>query len=249
MPLLISARPSVAGAVWRGNEPGGMTMVDERPFDTLDEHISPHVPGWDTDATLQIITDATAPKSPSNVIQVPFPAGLVDTVSPVGHTGVQWSGGQRTLYVCYYTKYSSNWQGHPTFSKQLYCWINATRTPIFFGAKGSGASALSPQPVMQATVNYDGFYAPNLVPGAVFTRNQWDLVELILVGNTAGTADGSFDWYLNGVHIGSLTGIQWDAGACVWNIFELNPVWGGNQGATVTNDMWLWWDHVYLSKK
>jgi hypothetical protein len=87
-----------------------------------------------------------------------------------------------------------------------------------------------------------------LVPGAAFTRGQWDYVEIALTGNSAGTADGSVDWYLNGVHVGNQGGIQWSPGATAWNIATIYPVWGG------INDMvlaaqYLDFDHYYLSGK
>ena len=50
------------------NEPAGMTLIDERPFNSLTEHAAPYSPAWDTDSNLSILQDATAPISPSNVL-------------------------------------------------------------------------------------------------------------------------------------------------------------------------------------
>ena len=225
------------------NEPSGMTLISERPFNALNETAS-----WDTDNTLSIVQDATAPMSPSSVLRHTFPAGFAAGESN-GHAGIQWSPSYRVLYIKYWTKYSANFQGQQTFSKQIYAWVNGSYPPIFFGALGEGSNPLTPEPVLQRMIVGDGFKSPNLVPGARFTRGQWDLVEIVLVGNSAGTANGSVDWYLNGVHIGSISGLQFASGAANWNIFEFNPVWGGLGGPNVTNDMYIQWDHVYLSGK
>jgi hypothetical protein len=225
------------------NEPAGMTLISQRPFNSLNE-----TAGWDTDNTMSIVQDATAPFSPTSVLRETFPAGFVAGNSN-GHSGIQWSTPYRVLYIRYWNKYSPNWQGQQTFSKQTYAWVNGNYPPIFFGALGEGSNPLTPEPVLQSTVNADGFKTPNLVPSARFTRGQWDLVEIVLVGNSAGNTDGTLDWYLNGVHIGSLSGIQWTSGAARWDIFEFQPVWGGQGGPVVSADMWVQWDHVYLSGK
>lgn len=228
------------------NEPTGMTLVTQRPFSSLQED-----PKWDTDSNLTIAQDATGPASPPGALRVTFPAGFVAGNSP-GHAGTQFSTSYRTLYIRYWTKYSSNWQGQQTFSKQLYVWVdeNGGYPPIFFGAEGEGTtSPLTPEPVLQRMIVGDGFKSPNLVPNAVFTRGQWDMVELVLVGNTAGHTDGSVDWYLNGVHIGSVHNLQFANGDAKWFIFEYYPVWGGQGGPNVQQSMWIQWDHVYISGK
>jgi hypothetical protein len=94
----------------------------------------------------------------------------------------------------------------------------------------------------------DGVYKPNLVPTARFTRGQWYHVEIVLNGNSSGSADGSVDWWLDGVHVGSKSQLQFTSGATTWGIFELMPVWGGITDV-VPATMTLDWDHVYVSGK
>jgi hypothetical protein len=223
-----------------------MTFIDERPFNSLAEHAAPYFPAWDTDSWLTIQQDPTAPKSPSSVLRVTFPTGFGGGASN-GHTGVLVPH-PRVLYIAYWSKYSANWWGHQTgANKQTY--VYAMGIPNFvFEAKGVGSGPLSPRPVLQAMVVGTGLYNPNLVPGAVYTRGQWDYTEIVLTGNTAGTADGAMDWYLNGVHVGSYGGLQWSTGTTAWDVFALAPVWGG-AGDIVPATMWIDWDHVYLSGK
>jgi len=224
------------------NEPSGMTLINERAFNTLQE--SP----WDTDNTLSIVQDATAPKSPSSVLRATFPAGFAGG-SASGHTGMTWSGGQRILYARYWMKYSTNWWGHNTgINKQSYAWVTAGYTPFVMETEGTGSGPLKPRPILQRMIRGDGNYEPNLVPNATIQRGVWFQIEIILTGNTSGTANGAMDIYLDGVHVTSVSGLQWTTGATAWNVFELYPVWGGI-GDTVPATMWCQWDHVYLSKK
>jgi uncharacterized protein YjdB len=223
------------------NEPTGMTRITERPFNSLNENAA-----WDTDNSLSIVQDATAPKSPSSVLRATFSSGFGGGSSP-GHAGVPHTS-YRVLYISFWSKYSANWQGHLTsVNKQLYQWANNVAV-FYFEARGTGSGSLTPSLVIQGSPGSDGVHGPNLVSGATFTRGQWDHVEIVLTGNTSGTANGSADWYLNGVHVGRITGKQFTSGTTGWNQFEFRPVWGG-VGGTVSSTMTLDWDHLYLSGK
>jgi hypothetical protein len=224
-----------------------MTVIDERPFNSLAEHAAPYFPAWDTDPQLTIEQDATAPKSPSSVVRVTFPTGFAGGASN-GHMGVLVPN-PRVIYIGYWSKYSTNWWGHLTgVNKHVYVSAVGAHDVFVFEAAGVGSGPLKPRPVIQASVVGAGLYNSNLVPSAVYTRGQWDYTEIVLVGNTAGTANGSMDWYLNGVHVASYSGIQWTTGQTAWNIFELWPVWGGVTDI-VPSTQWIEWDHVYLSGK
>jgi hypothetical protein len=98
-------------------------------------------------------------------------------------------------------------------------------------------------------VKGDGNYNPNLVPNAVIPRGAWFHIEILLTGNTSGSANGSMDWWLNGVHVGSVGSLQWTSGATGWDLFEIWPVWGGVGSITVPSTMTFDWDHVYVSGK
>jgi hypothetical protein len=95
----------------------------------------------------------------------------------------------------------------------------------------------------------NGNWGPNLVPSALIIRGQWQTYEFILVGNTAGTADGSVDAYLDGVHITHVGGIQWSDTDGKWDTFEFRPVWGGTGSTLVQQTQTMDWDDVYISGK
>jgi uncharacterized protein YjdB len=228
------------------NEPTGMTLIDERPFNSLGEHAAPYSPAWDTDASLSIVSDATAPKSPSNVLRTTLPTGYAGGTAP-GHAGLGFTG-HRVLYISYWAKYSTNWWGHLTgVNKHGYAWANGS--PIFvMEAEAVGSGPMTLRMAIQGSPSSDKWYTPNLLPGATITRGVWFRMEYVVVGNTAGNFDGTMDFWLDGVHIGSFSGLQYTSGATSWDTFEWRPIWGGVSDvvpATMTLDV----DHIYLSGK
>jgi hypothetical protein len=217
-----------------------MTPINERSFDSLGED-----PSWYT-AGFTIAQDATAPKSPSNVLRATYQAGFAGGSSP--GVGEKSFTGRRVLYISYWAKLSSNFWGHVTgVNKQIYVWANGN--PIFyFEGLGVGTQALTPRVVIQGTPR-DQVLGPNLVPSAVIPRGQWYRIEIVLTGNSSGAVDGAVDWWVDGVHVGSVnSGIQWTTSATTWDIFSLRAIWGG-VGDVVPATMYLDTDHVYLSGK
>ena len=232
------------------NEPAGMTVISERAFNALNED-----PAWTDYNSPSIAQDATAPKSPSNVWHATYPTGFAGGSSPAA----AWLGennpfSYRTVYVSWWAKHSSNWYGNPTgTNKHVYVLANRTVWSVYFTAQAQGTGPIVPSMESQNWIvggwnPPDQLLSPNLVPSARITRGQWFHIELVLVGNTAGTANGSVDWYMDGVHIGSYSGVQFTTGAALWTTMNLAPVWGGAEGivpATQTLDI----DHFYMSGK
>ncbi len=245
--------PPPNDGLWRGNEPTGMTFIDERPFNTLAENASPHVPFWDTDNTLLIVQDTTAPHSPSNAIRAFYPAGWSGGAAP-GHAGTTFGGlgTFKTVYVGYWAKYSLNWVNHiSNYTKEFYMGANGQPGQVFTLVSASsddGTVPLVPRVCLQAALGTDGIFMPNLVPGVTVTRGQWFYFEVVLTGNTAGNADGSIDWFINGVHVGSRSAIKFTTAATAWTLLSFDPVYGGTGGSVPANQ-WLDIDHVYLSGK
>lgn len=221
------------------NEPAGMTVLVNRPFNSLTES-----QGWLTNK-LTIAQDASAPESPSGVLRATYPAGFSGGSSP--GTAEFSHAGHRVIYISYWAKLSANFWGHLTgVNKQLYEWGNGNGI-FYFEAAGVGSGSLTPRVVLQGTPA-DAVLSPNLVPTARIPRGVWYHVEIVLNGNSSGSADGSVDWWLDGVHIASYSGRQFTSGATSWGIFQFQPVWGGVTDvvpATMTLDL----DHLHLSGK
>jgi hypothetical protein len=83
---------------------------------------------------------------------------------------------------------------------------------------------------------------------AQFVRGQWHKIEVIAVANTSGASNGSVKLYIDGVLATSCTGIGFVPDAGGWNLAMWSPTWGGT-GATVTSDMYMEMDNIYLSGK
>lgn len=232
------------------NEPTGMTPISERPFNAINEL------GWNDagGAFGTIISDPTAPKSPSNVLQIRLPAGF-------GEGGGPFSGeinfsNYRTIYVSYWAKYSSNWYGPSSgINKTFYLYTSLGAPSLVFDMDANGNGPMETQVAGQnilaggiGTYPGDPFWMPNLASGIV-ARGQWHHVEFVAVGNTAGNKDGKIDWYLNGVHVGSYSGIQFQTGNTTWNLFHYTLLYTGTNSSTPPADQYNFWDHIYISGK
>jgi len=85
-------------------------------------------------------------------------------------------------------------------------------------------------------------------PSGELVRNQWLHWEAVFVGNSSGAADGTVDWWADGVKIGHYSGLQFVSGAGLWEELEWSPTYGGF-GAAVPADQYQWIDHLYISGK
>lgn len=228
------------------NEPSGMSTITNRAFNAIDED-----PIWEDYNSPHIAQDATAPVSAPNIWRATYPAGFVAGTSP--DAAWLYIPRHRTVYVSVWFRYSSNWVGHETgVNKQFYVWTNGNAPSVVFYADGAGNNPLVPSVTIQDCIvpRSDELHrSPNLVPSARIIRGRWHHLEAVLVGNTSGNANGSLDWYLDGVHIGSYSGIQYISGNALWGDVNVAPVWGGiggpNVPATQTWDI----DQFYMSGK
>lgn len=249
--IALGTQGGAAGPVWRGNEPAGMTFLAQRPNDAAGED-----PMWDDfdNGTFAYVSDPTAPRSPPMVAEAFYaggsnPNGTGRGMSEVYNFGTNW----RELYACYWTKYSSNYFGNSSGNnKNSFVYSNAFVASLVFENICAGNGTMTPMFVGQDTVvpnspEYEG-WTPNVVPGAQFVRGQWHLVELHVVGNTAGAADGLIRWWLDGVKIGEYTGLQFNNAATFWTQFNLTSVYGGGS-SVVPADQYLRFDDAYLSVK
>ena len=241
--------PPPSGSI-SSNEPAGMTVLTERPFNALNED------GWTNTGSsdYKIVADATAPKSPSNVGQIRFPAGFGSGNAPAVLEKV-WSGTQKTLYVSFWVKFSSNWDGNDAgVNKIFHFWIGGSNR-LVLNARGVGSGTLLTEIELQgikAGGNYDAgttaLFTANLGPTGELVRNQWLHWEAVFVGNSSGTADGTVDWWVNGTKVGHYGGLQFVSGAGYWEEMEWSPTYGG-AGGVVPADQYQWIDHIYVSGK
>lgn len=224
------------------HEPAGMSLLVERAWNALSEN------GWYDDNTpskYAIVQDAGAPKSPANVGQQTYPAGMGGGGSPaVAEKGI---GSKQTIYISYWVKLSSNFVGHGSdVNKQIFVWT-ANQPAVYTTAQGSGSGCLRPEVHTQGTGETKN-YEPNLVANACFTRGVWHRWEIVMTLNTAGGANGKLDYWLDGVKLGSFSDVRYNSGSGAWNLFQFSPTWGGI-GGSVPAAQYIWIDHLYISGK
>lgn len=233
-------------------EPTGMTAITQRSFNAVLED------GWISSGPFSIVQDASAPKSPSSVGRVTYPAGWAGGDSPA-LVERDLGGTATTLYTSLWVKMSSNWVGHPTgTNKIMHFWIDGINR-VFAYADGAGSDVLRPYIGLQqlAGAYNDGAgqtatgvnLRPNLVDYQL-TRGQWYKWEIVMTSNVNGGANGTVDWYVNGTHVGHYTGIQYVGSGRprTWDVTKIDPTWGG-LGGTVPATQTMDFDHVYISGK
>jgi len=230
------------GGQWP-NEPAGFTPVTERSFDLLTEA------SWFMSGPLTIVADPTAPKSPSLVGQITFPAGFSGGYDPA-FTAIDGanSRGYTQLYVSFWVKLSSNWQGHSSEVNKIgFVWLHGNPC-VFFVPTGSGSAPLAPMIWVQNIPTGGGRLPPN-VNAVEFTRGVWHRWEVVLVVNTGDLANGEAHWWIDGVKVGEYRNIQYGTSAQskFWgDELSWRPIWGGI-GDAVAETMYMWMDHYYAS--
>jgi len=232
--------PSSGGAVWRGNEPGGLTMVSDQPFNSMPSN------SWRTEGG-SIVSDPSAPQSPNNVFEINFPAGYGGGYSP---GGADMDVNDSTLYFSVNVKYSLNWEGHPPegINKIMHLWINGGNLCVI-SAEGQGSDPLYPAITFQSIIgggNQGGGAFGMYTSPTPISRGVWHLIEVVATKNTSGQRNGSVYLYVDGVLVAQATGIQLTAAGNNWNMLQIAPIWGGTGGA-VTNAQSLRLDHIYVS--
>jgi hypothetical protein len=233
------------------NEPSGMTLLSDRQFNAIDEL------GWDDGGGSggAIIQDATAPRSQPNILRTTLPAGF--RAGSGSYSGDFNFAASRTLYVAYWARVSSNWQGPDAgINKQFYVYTSTGEPSVVFAINGVNSDPLTPvvegQDIIRGGAGHGDAqnpdWGPNLVPSARVPRGEWYQVEATIVGNTAGAADGSIDIYVNGVHVASYANIQFTSGAARWALFHYTNIWTG-VAAVTRQAQTLDFDEIYLSGK
>jgi hypothetical protein len=233
----ITVTASTGGPLWRGHEPAGMTTISDQPFATM-----PSL-GWTMFGGAVLQADNSGPQSPGSAMVVPWLAGTAGG-NGVGQAYNVLSGTVHTLYFAVWVKFSSNWQGAQDLANKIGYFFVSGSNRFVFEAYAAGTDPLRVNISLQNTANLGG--SSNTVSSAAFRRGQWDLLEIVAKTNSANTADGQVDMYLNGVLAVSRPGIMWTSGASNWEQVTLDPIWSWPT-ETVANSMDIRFDHVYVS--
>jgi hypothetical protein len=154
-----------------------------------------------------------------------------------------------------WVKLSSNFHGNQSSTnKVVHFWVKGMGSGggnrIFLSAEGAGNGRLQPQLRLQGVPDARARITPNVAPGAVVTRGQWQHWEVLLTMNTPGQPNGQAQWWIDGQLVTDVRDLTIAAAGEPGTLFQLqwSPTYGGG-GAPVPYDMYLWFDHAYVSVK
>ncbi len=244
----VTVTVSNSAAVGWPNEPAGLTLVSDWAMDqalpTSGDVAITGSGGWkivqnaspgSSRGWTERIVDATAPGSPSNVLNFVYPAGMVEGNAP---STIYYDGlSANEVYVGFWWKPSSPFDYGPNGNKVAF---------IFNGGGGAGGQQfmiLLPDGRLHILPEYPGDYlwrTPNVNP-TVVTLGQWHRVEWY-----TNRITGELKWWLDGVLQGSYTNVT---NPVRFDMFPFSPTWGGNIGARKTQTDHYWFDHARLSKR
>ncbi|MDQ3702384.1 MAG: hypothetical protein M3442_15905 [Chloroflexota bacterium] len=229
-------------------------MIVDRSFGSKATSTSDHAgaEGWDPIegryGNFTIVADPSAPRSASTVGQMFYPGGFTGGKAPgLAQVAFPHPGG-RQVYISMWVKLSPNFQGQQSnTNKMLHMWVNGGNR-LFISAEGRDTNRLIPQVRLQGVPDPRARITPNVATGAQIVRGVWQQWELLLTVNTPGQRDGEAQWWLDGRLITDVRDLEIVrvGESPTWDQFQWSPTWGGG-GDTVDQDMFLWFDHVYIS--
>jgi hypothetical protein len=243
--LTLARREVVAASDLSGtpNQPGGYTAILDQPLNALaftDAGVTwLNGGGWPTpdNGSVEIITDAGAPESPSNVLRWNYPIGYDSADSPA-YRELVFGEGYSALYTCLWMRPSVGWENHPASINKLWYWT-AQNTPGFTGTSflnlrfSSGVPArfdfITQNPGSDQVVYTSSGFTPVL--------GEWHRIE-VLQERTSGINGRVRVWAANESTPSAVLCID-EAGVVLtdaeqsvvsWVGAVANPYWGGNAG-------------------
>jgi hypothetical protein len=238
---------STTGSAANPNEPTGLTPISDRGFLSKVEN------GWRDrgDPTFNIITDSTAPASPSPVGKAVYPAGFLGGTAPL-NTWLDLQPKRTQVYASFWVKFSSNWTGHPSgMNKIMHFWIGGTNK-VVFKAMGIGKNPLIASFHLQGVNHVPASYnlVSNTANAGTIVRGRWHHVEISVTANTGSRSDGKVTWWLDGQLIGNYTNCSFVTTSQGHQFTQVSwsPTWGG-VGGTVPSAQDMQIDNIYVSAR
>jgi hypothetical protein len=229
-----------AGALWP-NEPAGLPLLSDEPFNTLTEN------GWRTvqrqrtnGSGVVVARDSTAPVSPPGVLQFAYAVGFPGGYSPAA-VFYDPATATRDTYFAFWWKPSAPWQNNsPSSVNKIAFLLTASGATIYIMMFGdNGAYTVQVEPEFPDDVRR---LAPNAAATPV-VLGAWHRIEWhVRYNTTPALRNGLAEWWLDGVLQGRYTDLQMpgDAG---FREYQLAPTWGGMGGTKAETDC-FWYDHA-----
>ena len=239
------------GTLTFDNEPGGFTLLTEPPWDDIPA-------GWGNETAsaqgeARIVSDATAPVSPPNVLEEWFPTGYEGGTAP-GNVIFVGTNGYTQVFVGTWFKMDANFEGHSSgVNKLMNLWTNTDilwlRTNAYADVEYNPDGVMSNGPYyLVATDGLGGTdHLQNMVtPMRPIVLGTWHKVEWLVQLPTGGSSNGRMRWWLDGDLVGDVTGLSEAAMGTTFGEFQISPTWGGD-GGTKTRDSYSRFDVTRIS--
>lgn len=243
---IVATTTAAPAGTWRAMEPAGMTAV--QPL-TFDQNLAddPNWGGYNV-GRLSYVIDPDSPSPGDNVGRSNYPAGFTGGKQAIGISSSPQDasvGDVKHLYYCIGLKMSPNFQFHNTGTNKI----------TFIGISGFGndgdpyfcnidsdSSPAQFRGVLQGPLSriFPG------APAAEMLKDQWYTIEVEMVMNTLGNADGVYRQWVNGALSNEHLDVQYCDTGFVFDIPGINNTWGGS-GDTVVEDFYLDISELHVS--
>jgi hypothetical protein len=255
------------------HEPQGFVQFSDEPWDVLTRPHGPmlervvraserlraflfHQPerrnGWNylrrTSAKdASIVTDATAPRSPANVLQIVYTAGCCIDAEP----SVHWIGlpTVREIYTAWWIKLSPNWIPNPAGGGKItFLWTDGGNGQVYtnFYHPSADGSVQGPPYRIGANTEWAPYGQQIWYPNVTTTwinPGEWHRIEFYYRWPPAGAAgNGIIRWWVDGVLNGDYTTVIYP-NALGFIQFEYAPTVQYAGPA----ERYMYIDHTYIS--
>ena len=231
--------PPPSGGSWP-NQPTGWTTLNDYDMSALNAGGWLNVyPNDITVGKIAIAVDLFAPASAPSVWQFAYPIGYVGGSAPA--TEYDHISAPTALYVSFWWKPSNPWQGHSSLVNKLMF--------IYAGPSGQVSTNLTiqmygshaPYETRMVTEGWGpGGLNENVGSSTPLALGVWHRLEMLM-----NSPAGALQWWVDGVLVGSYTGLSYPSGG-FWSL-EFSPTWGGIGDTKIEND-YFWFDHVHASR-
>jgi spore germination cell wall hydrolase CwlJ-like protein len=234
---------NASGGAWP-NEPGGMTLFSDQPWNLLTGL------GWNylrrtSSKDASIVTDAAAPLSPSNMLRMVFtPSMSPDTEPSVHFLSVP---NIKEVYTGWWMKLSPNWECSPAGCGKVTFLFTNGAGQVYTGVFHSEGSS---NPPYRMAVNTEWapygqrIWYPN-VTTTPMNPNQWHRIEVYYrwETNPGVSNDGVIRFWVDGVLNGDYSNVHYPASSFVE--FQFAPTLQNPPSA----EQYMYVDHTKISRR
>jgi hypothetical protein len=215
------------------NAPSSYPLLSDQPFDGM------NTLGWGMvfNSGASVVQDATAPASPSNVLQFMYPAGMAGGTAP----GTEYFelNGATHFYSGIWWKPSNPWQGHDSnINKIQFLFMGNSQGDMALEMYGSPGGPYHIQICMQFLSGDTRCWLTPNVNNVAVTLGKWHQIEW-LVDEPSST----IKWWLDGQLIGSYSDVVFPSGGLAE--YKISPTWGGVGDLKAETD-YYWFDHIVV---